>query len=175
MQRRRERRMKSTLQTPQTQSNTMPRQQKFNFLAAHLLNKPHETAKIIVGFNPLVGLMTFLRKDNPEIDAYEGQYVKIFADLEKRVLAWVFAPKEWTKPEELKNYVQIKSYGKAGQATSNITLYIPKTVQQALKMDKKFKRVEVHVYDAKSEEMLDNNRYYYVDITQAYESQKQEA
>lgn len=151
----------------------MPRIQKFNFLAAHLLNKPKETAKIIVGFNPLVGLMTFLRKENPEIDAYEGQYVKIFADVEKRTLAWVFAPKQWTKPEELKNYVQIKSYAKGD--TKNITLYIPKNVQTALKMDKKFKRVEVLVYDAKSEEMLDNNRYYYVDINKAYESQKQEA
>lgn len=150
----------------------MPRQQKFQFIPAHQLGKPREDARLLVAYNPQTSLLMFFRKTNPEVDGYEGRYVQIFADLEKRTLAWVFAPKEWSKPEELKNYVPIRVYQKDGNKT--VSLYIPRSVSQALKMDQKFKRVEVNVYDAKSFEMLDNNRYYYVDITKAYESQKQE-
>lgn len=147
----------------------MTRQQKFQFIPAYQINKPKEAAKILVAFNPSIKLLAFNQKENPEVSSYKGKHVQLFVDIEKKTLAWTFAPQEWTKPEELKNFDPIRAYPKS-TGGEVICIYVPKNVCEALKMDKKFKRAEVQTY--KPAEYLDNNLYYYINIKDIYESQE---
>lgn len=115
---------------------------------------------MLVSFQPKTGQLSFFRRNNPEIDGLVGKYVQIFADIEKRTLAWIFA-KDNMSLDELKNFTQIKKYGKGEQA-GVVCLYIPKPIAKALKMDTVFKRAEVKTY--KPAEYLDHNTYHYVNL-----------
>lgn len=139
----------------------MSRQQKFNFVPATIINKPQSVHALWIAFSPQTKLLSFNKKHNPEVEDYRGRYVKLFADVEKRMIAWAFAPKEWKKPEELKGYDSIRSYGK-GDQQQTVSIYVPKQLCDVLKMNQKFKRVTVEVYKPASP--LDNNTYYYVNL-----------
>lgn len=131
----------------------MPRLQSFNFISAKALGLACEENKIHVSYNASGHMLTFSRK-NTEVLGYVGKYVQIYADLEKKTLAWVFAPSTMVKPEELKNYTRIKEY------SGNISLYIPNQIVTALKLTKSLKKLEVQKY--KPAGYLDSNTYYYV-------------
>lgn len=151
----------------------MPRIQKFNFIPVHQLFKPKQAAGLVVGYNPSVGLLTFNQKVNPEVTDYKGKFVQLFADLEKRTLAWVFAPKDWTKPEQLANFTQVKTYGETNEGKAKtICIYIPKNISAALRMTTKFKMMPVETY--KPAEYLDNNLYYYINLGDVYTSESKE-
>lgn len=72
--------------------------------------------------------------------------------------------KLWT--EELKNFDPVRSYGNDEQLAT-IQIYIPKAITDILRMDKKFKRVDVQIYNATGYADL-HKKYFYISLNDIY-------
>lgn len=133
-------------------------QSKFNFIPAKQLRAP--SSKILVSYNKQTHFLSFIRQGNPEVGGLIGKYVKLYADTEKKALAWTYAPSEFTKPEHLADFTQIKEHVVGEFRT--IRLYVPKPIVDALRLNENKKRMEVKSY--KSTAYTDNNTYYYIEF-----------
>lgn len=131
----------------------MPRQSTFNFIPAYQISKIVEPEKIRVSFSPKSRQLVFSRKSE-EVASYPGRYVQLYADPEKKTMAWTFVT--GGALGNLKHAVSIKLYGKS------IVIAIPSSVCDALEMKETMKKVEVQRY--KSTALLDNNDYHYITV-----------
>ncbi len=138
----------------------MPKQQTFTFLPVTALKKVE--SKIFVSYNPRNHFVTFNRRDQTEVEGFVGKHIQLFVDTQKKTLAWVFAPRDFVNPQDLKNYQAIKALKDKKDQITAIRFYVPQPVVLALKMDKSLKKVEVKKY--KPAEYLDHNTYNYIEL-----------